>query len=482
MDLMTNLDKKVTTIFADECIYKSPEIKSCFSGYNIPSFIKDWLLKRYSLEDGNPDVRKIKDFLVKHIPSKDMDVKTDLLQGGIVKVLARIIVEADVKTGKYKFEIPDLGIKLSEGIVPNSLMAEGNIRAGENWGIVSLDWIQPYEKEKGYIEMMAFRSFKPYMPDAEYYCRAREEFSTNEWLDFIISCMEYNPNSEQFNSISRKLNFVSRLLVFVEPNLNMIELAPKGTGKSYVFNNLSKYGWHISGGKVTRAKLFYDMSSQTPGILSSYEFVAMDEIKTIKFDNAPEIVGGLKNYLEDGSFTVGKTKQTSDCGMILLGNVDLNSDGYPDKKVYFYELPDVFHDTALLVRFHGFIEGWKLPVMQEDLIFSGYTLNVEYFSEILSSLRNRPEYMQVVNSFLVVPNDADTRDKKAIQRLAAGYLKLLFPNVRCKEDISPEDFYNYCFAPAYEKRKIVKQQLAYMDPQYAKGDLMPNIRVRGYND
>ena len=120
--------------------------------------------------------------------------------------------------------------------------------------------------------------------------------------------------------------------------------------------------------------------------------------------------------------------------------------------------------------------------MQEDLIFSGYTLNVEYFSEIMSDMRQMPEYGQVVNSFLVVPNDADTRDKKAIQRLATAYLKLLFPNVRSKDDISPEDFYSYCFAPAYEKRKIVKTQLSYMDPQYARGDLMPNIKVRGYND
>ena len=97
-------------------------------------------------------------------------------------------------------------------------------------------------------------------------------------------------------------------------------------------------------------------------------------------------------------------------------------------------------------------------------------------------MRQMPEYGQVVNSFLVVPNDADTRDKKAIQRLATAYLKLLFPNVRSSADISPEDFYNYCFAPAYEKRKIVKTQLSYMDPQYARGDLMPDIKVKGYND
>lgn len=480
---MTNLDEKVARIFADECIYKDASVYSCFAGYNIPSFIKDWLLKRYSVSLGKPNIGKIKEFLTNHIPSKDEDIKTRLLQGERVKVLARILIEADIKTGIYKFEIPDLGIKLSDGRVSQGLMSKGLLSTGENWGIVTLDYVPKFEKEKGYIDMVDFKSFKPYHPDFEYFCRARAEFeSVEEWLNFIISCMEYNPNSSQFYSITRKMNFVSRLLVFVEPNLNMIELAPKGTGKSYVFNNLSKYGWHISGGKVTRAKLFYDMSSNTPGILATYDFVAMDEIKTIKFDNPAEIVGGLKNYLEDGSYTVGKTKQTSSCGMILLGNIDLNHAGFPVNKVYFYELPEVFHDTALLVRFHGFIEGWQLPVMQEDLIFSGNTLNVEYFSEIMTEMRRRPEYSQIVNSFLIVPKDADTRDKKALQKLCEGYLKLLFPHVRCPEDISPKDFHDYCFVPAYEKRSIIKQQLAYMDPQYAKGDLMPNIKVRGYDD
>lgn len=482
---MTNLDKKVLSIFPDESIFKGPSIYSCFTGYNLPSFIKDWLLKRYSMANGKPDVEKIKGFLVKHIPSKDYDVKTRSLNHENVKVLTRVLIEADIKTNIYRFSIPDLGINFSEGRVSSSLMREKDLlNSGENWGIATLEYVAPDEftKEKGYIEMTAFQSFKPYTPDLDYFRRARSSFTLNEWIDFLITCMEYNPNSEQFNSITRKLTFLTRLLVFVEPNLNMIELAPKGTGKSYVFNNLSKYGWHISGGKVTRAKLFADMHGRL-GIIPNYEFVSMDEIKTISFgSDSAEIVGGLKSYLEDGSITVGKSKQTSSCGMILLGNVDLNIHGLPENKIYFNELPEVFHDTALLVRFHGFIEGWKLPVMQQDLIFSGYTLNVEYFSEILSLLRKEPQYIGIVENYLKVPNNADTRDKKAIIRMATAYVRLLFPHAKCKEDISPEDFYNYCFYPAFEKRKIVKQQLSYMDPQYAKGPLMPDIRVKGYND
>ena len=479
---MINLNNKVMSIFADECIYKESSIYSCFNGYNVPSFIKDWLLKRYTTNDRTPDIIKIKKFLNNHIPSKDDDIKKRLMQNEQVKVLVRVLIEPDLKTNIFRFAIPDLGIRLSDGRVSTYLMSKGDIKCGENWGIVILEYVPPYEKEHGYTEMVSFQSFKPYKPEYDYFCRARNEFSIEEWIDFLLTCMEYNPNSEQFNTIEKKITFLSRLLVFVEPNLNMIELAPKGTGKSYVFNNISKYGWHISGGKVTRAKLFYDMNTQTPGLLASYDFVAMDEIKTIEFDNPAEILGGLKNYLESGIYTVGKTRQTSACGMILLGNIDLNEQGYPLNRIYFNELPKFFHDTALLVRFHGFIEGWKLPTMQEDLIFNGYTLNIEYFSEILTMRRIKPEYGEIVKKFLVVPNDADTRDKKAIIKLATGYLKLLFPHVRSEYDISPSDFYAYCFLPAYEKRKLVKQQLSYMDPQYEKSALMPDIKVKGFND
>ena len=106
-----------------------------------------------------------------------------------------------------------------------------------------MQYVEPDGKEKGYAEMVKFKPFSPYRPDFDYYCQAREHFDLEEWVDFLISNMEYNPNSTSFESLDQKLLFLTRLLVFVEPNLNMIELAPKGTGKSYIFNNLSKHGW-----------------------------------------------------------------------------------------------------------------------------------------------------------------------------------------------------------------------------------------------
>ena len=286
--------------------------------------------------------------------------------------------------------------------------------------------------------------------------------------------MEYNP--EGFDSLTKKLLFISRLLVFVEPNLNMMELAPKGTGKSYVFSNLSKYGWIVSGGTVTRAKLLYDISRESPGLIQQYQFLALDEIETIKFQDENELRGALKNYLESGSFTVAKYKGDSNCGLIVLGNIPLDENKNPLSKQYFSNLHKFFMDPALLDRFHGFIEGWYLPRMREELKIDGYGLNVEYFSEILNNMRQIPEFEIVVKQLLDIPPNADTRDTKAIIKIATAYLKLLFPNVQSTEDIDKKDFEKYCLKPAIDMRSIIKHQISLIDMEFK--DEMPDIKIK----
>ena len=146
-------------------------------------------------------------------------------------------------------------------------------------GVIKLIYIPPIGKEKGYIELADYKAFRPYRVDLQYFRDCRRQFTTEEWIDVLLSAMEYNPSS--FSGTTQKLEFLTRLLIFVEPRLNMIELAPKGTGKSYVFGNLSKYGWLISGGKVSRAKLFYDKTRQQPGIMKNYDFVTLTKSKQL---------------------------------------------------------------------------------------------------------------------------------------------------------------------------------------------------------
>jgi ATP-dependent Lon protease len=288
--------------------------------------------------------------------------------------------------------------------------------------------------------------------------------------------MEYNPDS--FKNLTQKLEFVTRLLPFIEPRLNMVELAPKGTGKSYVFGNLSKYSWLVSGGAVSRAKLFFDKSRRTPGIMHDHDLVSFDEIQSITFTDPLEMRAILKGYLEYGKATVDNYEFMSECGLMLLGNIDLTEEGFPYSDRYFDELPGVFHESALLDRFHGFIEGWLLPRMNNDMILRDWTINVEFFSEVMHKLRVAPEYAELVNNAIEIPQKADTRHLNAVRRIATAYCKLLFPHITNIEDLDKMEFDRYCLQPALHRRDMVRQQCANIDRESSFSKPMPDIRVK----
>ena len=474
---MNNIGLKIKEVFPQMAILKDPDNYSVFSGRNLPSFVKDFLVKKFINNEGELDKFKIKRFLDEHIPNKGTDVKGQLRTQRIEKqLLTRFIISNDLKKDKLRFAIPDVGIKLSDGIIPDFIAQQHkeDLNDGEKWGVIKLSYEPPFLKEPGHVELIEYKPFRPYKVDLTYYRKCRKEFTTEEWIDVLLTAMEYNPAG--FISISQKLEFIARLLPFVEPRLNIIELAPKGTGKSYVFGNLSKYGWLVSGGKVTRAKLFYDKTRQQPGIIRNYDFVTFDEIQTIVFQEPAELQAALKSYLESGKTTIDNYEFMSECGMMLMGNIELTEDKLPKSTKYFISLPEGFRESALLDRFHGFIEGWKLPRMKKNMILKGWTLNVEYFSEILHELRTSPEYALIVNELIYSEADSDLRDLKAVQRIASALLKLLFPHVISIEDVDKEEFRSYCLEPAIHRRGIIKEQCHRIDPEFKES--MPEIRMK----
>ena len=148
----------------------------------------------------------------------------------------------------------------------------------------------------------------------------------------------------------------------------------------------------------------------------------------------------------------------------------------------FSELPRVFHESALIDRFHGFLKGWELPRMNEDLKICGWALNSEYFSTIMHELRDDPSYRAIVDARIEVPEKSDTRDTEAIKRICTAYLKLLFPNVQRPEDISSYDFNTYCLKPAIEMRAIIKIQLGILDPDEFGGKTVPPLSVKDIDE
>lgn len=472
------IEEKVRLYFSTMSIYKDPEkTNSIFAGRNLPAFVKDYLMKRYlNIQTGEIDTLSLTQFLDQVIPANSGSVKDRIVSGEEVVLLCRFIIYIDLVKGEKQFSIPDFGIKLREGIIPEFTYTkhQGELVDGEKWGIVKLCLLPDDNGKKYHVQMVDYKPFKPYSSvDVNYLAGAREYFTTQEWLDLLLSAMEYDPDG--FANLTQKLEFITRLLIFAEPRLNVIELAPKGTGKSYVFGNLSKYGWLVSGGKVTRAKLFYDKAKQQNGIIKNHDFTVFDEIQTIVFQEPAEIQAALKSYLESGKTTIDNNEFTSECGLMLMGNIPLTANHLPASPFYFGSLPENFRESALLDRFHCFIEGWLLPRIDTSMIFKGWTINVEYFSEILHSMRTNNTYGLLFDQLTKFEDKADVRDKKAIKRIATGYMKLLFPHWRKVEDVDKAEFEMYCLNPAIHRRGIVKEQCHRIDPEFKTR--MPEVAI-----
>ena len=466
--MQKELSDKIRQNFAAMAIYKDPDsTNSLFTGRNLPSFVKDFLLKRYIDLDGNLNRSGLTNFLDIVIPMNPSEVKEKLYAGQDLTLLCRFIIYIDLVKNIKRFSIPDMGIKLNEGQIPDYVCDKhkGELVDGETWGIIKICLMPDPDGKKNHVEMIDYKPFKPYSSvDVNYLADARKNFTTLEWIDLLLSAMEYDPDG--FESLTQKVEFLTRLLIFIEPRLNVIELAPKGTGKSYVFGNLTKYGWLVSGGKVTRAKLFWDKQKQQNGIIKNHDFTAFDEIQTIVFQEPSEIQAALKSYLESGKTTIDNQEFSSECGLMLMGNIPLNAQKLPVSERYFDNLPENFRESALLDRFHCFIEGWKLPRINTSMILKGWTLNVEYFSEILHSLRTQNIYSQLYDRLVDIAPNTDMRDAKAVKRIATAYMKLFFPHWRTLQDVDRNEFETFCLNPALNRRGIVKEQCHNIDPEF----------------
>lgn len=470
------IESKIREAFSSNAIFKNPSAtNSLFVGRNLPSFVKDFLLKKFIDSEGHIDQGLLTAFLDSVMPKEP--IKERLRDKSEVTVLARFIVSIDLVKGITRFSIPDMDIKEKEGQIPEYVYSKykGELVDGEKWGIIKLCVMPDNDGKKNHIEMVDYKPFKPYKSvDIHYFQEARKHFTTEEWLDVLLSAMEYD--ADGFESISQKIEFLTRLLIFIEPRLNVIELAPKGTGKSYVFGNLSKYGWLVSGGKVTRAKLFYDKQKKQNGIIKNHDFTVFDEIQTIVFQEPSEIQAALKSYLESGKTTIDNNEFSSECGLMLMGNIPLTKDKRPISNLYFNSLPINFRESALLDRFHCFIEGWHLPRINKSMIFKGWTINVEYFSEIMHTLRTQNQYSLLFDELVAFEKDADMRDFNAVKRITTAYMKLLFPHWISKEDVKLDDFDLYCLQPAIRRRGIIKEQCHNIDAEFKTR--MPIIELK----
>jgi len=270
---------KSDSIFTDLIVYKDPARYRFFASLGIPSYLRDWLIMRLADESGHVDADRVQAYVHEYLPRREQFelIKSEMVRDGKrVRMLAKVRVEQDVKTGEAFYSLPDFGFpaRRVEALVDGRLLRDEDQRqsllgAAETWGVVDLEWqLRPLgdRAEEGRIVMVGFRPFRPYRVDLGFYQEAREEFSLDEWVDLLLTAIDYNPAA--FYGPVEKLSLLARLLPFAEKRLNLIELAPKGTGKSTVFSQISKHGWLMSGGSVGRVSLFYNKSRRLPGLVS----------------------------------------------------------------------------------------------------------------------------------------------------------------------------------------------------------------------
>ncbi len=455
------LDEKICAAFSelviDKALVRALKIRE---KRTIPSFVEEWLISRFQKPNlSQPEVYKeITGFMSQHLPSKTEKetIKYRLQSGESVVLLDRFDVRIDIAKNRKLLIIPCLDER--NAYVANEVLEKNqSLLEGGQWGAGRL--IVRSEGKINIIELVEFNPMQSGKVRLEQLINAREQFTTREWIFLLLRTMGYEPSA--YTEV-QQTNVILRLLPLIENKLNMMELAPKGTGKSFIYSNLSRYV-SLNSGAISKAKLFMNMNTNEVGLLGGkYDLVVLDEGQSIDFSGADDINAKFKEYLETGQFSIGGKKVTSECGLIVLANIELY-EGLPRQSDYIRHLPEMFHDDALMDRFHGIIPGWKIPRFTTESAAQGFGIKADVFGEYLHQIRtvSHHEFPFGVCSSL----KGDIRDVTAVTRLASALSKLLL--------INPDhaDYEEYVLNPAKELRQRVRSQLAELNPHEFSGGI-----------
>ena len=465
--MMETFEQKALDYYGEVIINKHLIHEAGFGARAIPTYVGEWILSAYAEEGALTEAsrERIAAFLGKYLPTKGQkdEIKNRLLKMETVRLLDDYSVSINLKTGERLLRIPLLDVndaQVSGPIVDhNELLVTSGV-----WGIGDLFYTPPEStREQGRVWMREFRPFQVSSVDMDYFKACRRHFTLDEWLDLMVSSIGFNPRAL---TGPQKMILITRIVPLAEPRVNLVELAPKGTGKSFVYDNLSRYARVIGGGKITPAALLHNLASHTPGLITRYDAIVLDEVQSIHGDSAGELIAGLKVYLESGRYSRGKTMGTAEASFVMLGNLTLDEARRP---VYadvglFREIPNFLQETAFLDRIHGLIAGWEMERVTKDTPSTSLGFKGDLISEILHVLRREAHYAEHVSQHMRLAGCDDLRDRKAIARLATGFLKLLFPDLNPSE----AEFRDYCVRPAVALRQRVRDELHKMDPEYAE--------------
>jgi ATP-dependent Lon protease len=459
-DRSSALNEKVHHVFNNLAIDKRRLPMSQIQKRGLPAYVGEWLLDAIVPGQGpiTPDeASKLKKWADRFIPGPgDANlIKNRILEGELVKVLTSVQVDVELTRRRQERVAKMSLLSLSEVGIPDEIVqAHPDLLQQGMWGIVEIANTQ---------EGVAISSFKPMQAtvNLQLFKDARREFTLDEWRAIILTSMGYNPT---VFSEDEQMLLLSRLLPLVQKSMHMMELAPKGTGKSYIYENISSRVRLVSGGNISPAVMFVNNLSGQWGMLARYSVVVLDEIQTLKFEKPEEIVGGLKGFLANGKLTRGGLHETaSDCGLVLLANIALDSQQRPISEPLVRELPPFLQETAFLDRLRALIPGWKIRKLSGECFSLGVGLKSDFFGDALLALRNDLEHDQrCAKRIHLRGNKIYKRNEDSVCSIASGFLKILFPH----GEISDLEFEHYCVRPARVLRQYIWSQLQTLDAEY----------------
>ncbi len=455
---MDALDVKINRVLAGKVVRKDL-VRKVKVGATVPAYVLEYLLGKYCATDDpaaiDAGLRVVNSTLADNFvrPDESNKAQSRVREKGkhtfIDKVKVRYLSDED----KYWAELVNFGHRFVH--VPESYVRDfDRLLMGGVWAQVEVR--HEYDEEaKGKRSPFWIGDLRPIQMasfDIEEYARARREFSTDEWLDLLVRSIGLEPTQLERRV---KLLLLCRLLPLCEARLNLVELGPRGTGKSYAFQELSPYVILMTG-PTTVANLFFNMATNKVGLVGIWDAVAFDEVADLQ-KMPKEVVTTLKTYCESGTFARGKEALSGIASIAFFGNTNQPVDVMVRSSHLFVPMPDVIReDLAFLDRIHFYLPGWDIPKMRNEFFTEGYGFVVDYLAEALKELRKR-NFAEVLDHQFSLGQHLNARDSKAVRKTVSALVKLLHPHGEFTRAELAE-----LLELALEGRRRVKEQLKKM--------------------
>lgn len=434
-------------------------------GLPVPTYVLEYLLGQYCasddeevIEEGLEKVKQVIQNNYVHRAEAEA-VKGRIREAGHYRVIDKVSVTLNEKLDQYEAEFANLGLT-HVPIGTQYVKANPKLLSGNGvWCIVTIGYLQG-EDIRVRWEIQTLKPIQISNIDLENYIEQRKNFTTEEWLDFMMHTVGLNPEP-----MNRREKFITlaRLLPHVENNFNFVELGPKGTGKSHVFQELSPYGVLVSGGDVTSARLFVKMSGNKEilGLVGYWDVVAWDEFEQQKGRAVdPTLIDIMQNYLANKSFNRGKATHEASASMSFVGNTK-HTVSYMLKNSHLFEsIPTSFVKGAFLDRIHLYNPGWEIKMLKKNSFSTGYGLITDYVAAVLHALRN-DDRTHILKEYAKFDGSLSERDHLAIRKTFSGMMKLLYPDGKMT-DVEAYELIDF----AAECRKRVKDQLYIIDETF----------------